>query len=326
MRVSVETEESAIPSPLTPLTTRGAVEELLHFSKTEHARFGTGWSADDTCGLVGVGELALWVARTGSGKSTAYLNIIRNTPEVPTLVVNMEMTARRQIEWLLSMTFDLQVRSRDIEEVLRWGADDPRYGEVVQALDMLGDRYPNLHFVTPTRPTVNDLRYVLDDVEDATGVRPVRIFIDHLNLMGGAEDYSGTVRTASSLHSWALRDGLAVYALQQVARGSNSDGGRNDGHIPLTLSSGAFGGEADADWVFGMYRPDRHPKFKKSRYQFESPEDYYQMLSDLEQVKGITVVQVLKNRPFSDLLEDGLELRFDSHTRRLSEPGNYERN
>ena len=43
---------------------------------------------------------------------------------MPTVVVNMEMTPRRQVDWLLSMTFDLQTPGRDIEEVLRMGEDE----------------------------------------------------------------------------------------------------------------------------------------------------------------------------------------------------------
>lgn len=311
-----------VPGALSPLTTSQAVSDLLRFSETEHTRFGTGWSIDDTCGQVGAGEMALWIARSGSGKSTAYLNIIRNTPDVPTLVVNMEMTPRRQIEWLLSMTYELEARSRDIEDILRFGSDDYRYAELRQALDQLGERYPNLHFVSPSRPTVSDLRYVMDDIEDATGVRPVRAFIDHLNLMGNAEDYSGTIKTAGALHSMAMADECAIYVLQQSPRGDGA-GGRNDGHVPLTIASGVFGGEADADWVFGMYRPDRNPKYKKSKYQFEYPDDYMRMLADLDKVKGITVLQVLKNRTFSDLLEEGIELKYDNHNRRLEELGVY---
>jgi replicative DNA helicase len=311
------------PGHLSPITVQAAGEDLLRYSKEEHSRFGTGWSIDDSCGMVGAGELALWVARSGSGKSTTYLNIIRNTPDVPTVVVNMEMTARRQIEWLLAMTYDLETPSRDIEEVLRMGEEDSRHTEVVQGLDMLGVKYPNLHFVTPVRPTVSDLRSVLEDIEDQTGIRPVRMFVDHLGLMGGAEEgYQGTVRAASGLHSMAMTEDIAVFVLQQTGR-SDGNGGRNDGHLPLTITSGLYGGEADADWVLGMYRPERNPKYKKSRYQFENPNDWYQMLEDRKLVEGITILQVLKNRPMGDLCEDGIELRYSRHSRRLEELGVY---
>lgn len=306
--------------PLSPWTVHDAGSDLLRYAKTDHARFGTGWSVDDICGRVGAGELALWVARSGCGKSTAYLNIIRNTPDVPTLVVNMEMTPRRQVEWLLSMSYDLETPGRDIEEVLRCGDEDDRYPETVAALEGLGHLYPNLHFITPSRPTVSDLNFALDDIEDQTGVRPVRMFIDHLGLMGGTEDFSGTLKASSGLHSMAIREDVAIYALQQTKRGGDG-GARNDGHMPVSMSSGRYGGEEDADWVFGMYRPDKNPKFRKSRYEFDDPNDYFEMLAERQQVAGISVLQVVKNRPYGDTCDDGVELRFDGHTRRLRELG-----
>jgi hypothetical protein len=231
------------------------------------------------------------------------------------------MTARRQIEWLLSMTYDLQAPARSIEEVLR-DPSDPRYQEVAACLTALGDAYPNVCFVTPEQPTVSDLECVLEDIEAQTGIKPVRMFIDHVGLMKGASDYQGMVVTTSQLHSMAMRQGVAVNALQQTARGAG-DQGRNDGHLPLTMASGMYGGEADADWVFGMYRPERAPKFKRSRYQFDDPNDWYQMLDDRKLVEGITVLQVLKDRPFADLNEDGIQLRYEPHNRRLEELATY---
>lgn len=313
--------EGAPGGALSPLGVADAVHDLKSFSQKDHARFGTGWSIDDSCGMVGVGELALVWARSGAGKSTVALNIIRNSPAVPTLVVNMEMTARRQVEWLTSMTYDIATPSRYIEAVLREGEEDNRFSELDQALLNMGELYQHLHFVMPTRPSVSDLQYVVEDIQDATGIRPVRVFIDHLGLMKGCTDYSGYSTTAGALHSWAMNDDLALYVLQQTGRGGDS--GKNDGHIPVSLSSGVYAGEADADWIFGIYRPDKDPKLKKSRWQFDTPYEYQRMLDDYERVKGITVVQVIKNRPFSDVLETGIELTYQPHSRRLVEQDTY---
>ncbi len=301
---------------LAPLDVGGAVQDLRAFSQVDHARFGTGWSIDDSCGMVGVGEMALLWARSSAGKSTLALNIIRNTPEVPTLMVNMEMTARRQVEWLTSMSYDIETPGRYIEDVLREGEEDRRYHELDQALKNMGERYKHLSFLMPSRPSVSDLKYVIDDIEDATGVRPKRVFIDHLGLMRDCTDYSGYSKTAGALHSWAMSDDLALFVLQQTGRGGES--GKNDGHLPVSMSSGLYAGEADADWILGLYRPDKNPKFKKSKYSMD-PDEYYQMLADYERVRGTTVLQVVKNRPFGDVLDDGIELQYQPHTRRLVE-------
>lgn len=284
----------------------------------EHSRFGTGWSVDQACGQVGLGELALVWGRSGCSKSTWILNVIANTPSVPTLVVNMEMQPYQQVQWLASMSLDLEVPGRDIEEVLH-DPDDDRHTRLNQALDRLPSVYSALHFVRPRRPGVDDLTIMLDDVEDSTGVRPVRVFIDHMGLMNVSPDYSGFTRLAGDLHAWALEESVALYVLQQTGRGAGGDGQRNDGHIPVTLSSGVFAGEADADWVYGLYRPDRHPKYKRQRWDYNDTAAYLRVQSELTEVRDVTVFQVLKNRPFSDVLDQGIRLKFDRQTRRLGE-------
>lgn len=306
---------------LSPLNTYDAIQSLVQHATSDHPRFPMGYSLDDTCGAVGAGELAIMLARSSAGKSTWYSNVIRNTPEVPTLVVNMEMTPRRQIEWLTSMTMATSVAAREYEEVLRNGQDDPRFYEVMSALEQMPDFYPHLHFVTPSRPTTTDLSILLDDIADSTGVRPVRVFIDHLKLMGGVEEvnYSSFTKTTADIHTFALKEDVAVYLLQQVGRAGDGNGGRNDGHLPVTISSGTFGGEDDADWIFGLSRPDKNPKFRKLEYQFANRLEYLDMRAEYEQVRGQVILQCVKNRPFGDLCEEGVVLWYDTHTRRYTE-------
>lgn len=303
------------PGGFTPLTTEEAVSSLL--KADTRPRFGMGWSVDDKVGNVGTGEMALMWARSGGGKSTWLLNVIANTPQVPTLVVNMEMTARRQTEWLAAMTFRLPVEGKEIEELLAWGEDDPRYAELVGSLEQMPDVYPHLHFAQPTRPSIEDLFFFVDEIDASTGTRPQRIFIDHLGLMQGASDYNSYSALAGDLHSFAMDEEVALYVIQQTGRSGGSE--RNMGHIPVTLNSGVYAGEADADFVYGMYRPDRNPKFQKSRWDFDNEYEYMQMRADYEEVRGIVVFQVIKNRPFGDLLEEGMTLHYDNHTRRYKE-------
>jgi hypothetical protein len=271
-------------------------------------------------GRMGTGELALMWARSSAGKSTWTQNLIRNTPDVTTLVGDMEMTPRRQVEWLAAMTFDLPVAARDIEEILRW-PDDPRYPKVVESLATVGERYPKLSFVRPERPTVTDLEIAVEDIQDFTGEKMQRIFIDHMSLMADCLDYTGHVKTAGALHSFAMNHDILVIALQQVGRGGGPNGERNDGHLPLTLSSGVFAGENDADWVFGLYRPDRDPKLHRPEHSYKDPLDMYADRDRLARIRGEVVMQVIKNRTFSDLCEDGVKFKYDPYTRRYQELG-----
>lgn len=309
-----------MPGAFSPYDAAGAVAQLHDFIDNPHSRFGMGWEVDVACGQQGIGELALTVARSGVGKSTFFLNVIRNTPEVPTLVVNMEMAPRTQIQWLTAMTYDLATPGRDFEEVLRDPSDD-RNPELRTALEKMVERYPDLHFVFPSRPTVEDIRVCIEDVADSTGVMPQRVFIDHLGLMGGAEkEFQGYIQLTSGLKALSHELNIAVNVLQQTGR-RGGDGGVNDGHLPISMSSGRYGGEEDADWVFGLYRPEKNPKYLKHENEFDSYEKYLKMRQELTKVRGITVLQVVKNRIFSETLQNGLELQYDSHTRRYIELG-----
>lgn len=306
---------------LSAVTADAAVEDLFRFTESDVARFPTGYSLDDTCGCIGPGELGLLWARSGSGKSTWLLNILASSPKVPTVIFNMEMTARRQIEWLMAMTFDLSTPARRIDEVLARGdTTDDAYTEVVSSLRAMKTRYPTLNFVNPSKsPSVPDFAKLVDQVEDDTGVRPQRVFIDHLTLMANARDYEGVTRTAGALHSWAMSDELAVIAIQQTGRSGGADGGRNDGHLPVTLSSGVYGGEHDADWIWGMYRPERDPKFHKlTGYQLDGPKREALAIEQAS-VRGITKFQLIKNRPYGETREEGITLRYNPHNRLLIE-------
>lgn len=297
-----------------------AAEDLLRFAEDGRPHFGFGYSLDEDCGMIGPGELGLLRARSSVGKSTVVLNIISNTPKVPTVVFNMEMTPRRQAQWLACMTYDFTIPARYVDDALHSGSPSER-DELIAGLRAMENYYPSLTFVMPDGPTVEDLAMTVDDIEDETGVRPQRVFIDHLKLMKYGKDYDGVNATTSKLHKWALADELAVICLQQVQRSGGGDFGRNDGHIPLGLSDGTFGGEDDADWIWGIYRPDKDPLFKKPPYYFKDERKYEEMLRRHSQVKGQTKLQVIKNRPYGSVNEEGITLYYDAHTMRLKEYG-----
>jgi hypothetical protein len=125
---------------------------------------------------------------------------------------------------------------------------------------------------------------------------------------------------SAALHQWAMTENIALICIQQTGRGG-FDGGRNDGHLPVTLSSGIFAGEHDPDWIWGLYRPEKDPRFKKQRWDFKKEEDYEQMQLDLIKVQGQAFLQLIKNRPYGELKEMGIALYYDSHSRRLIQYG-----
>jgi replicative DNA helicase len=168
-----------------------------------------------------------------------------------------------------------------------------------------------------------ELQRYVDGLEASTGILPKRLFIDHLGLMPGAQDTEGLKAITSGLKGWAKRDELAVTCLQQASR-AGSEASRNDGHMPLTLSSGMYGGEADADWIFGLYRPEKAPEFRKQSHEFKKHDDYLRMTMERDKVRNLTRLQVVKNRITGHTKDRGVDLNYDPHSRRLTEYGGSE--
>jgi hypothetical protein len=303
---------------MAPVSPGDAVSDLWRFIEEPGTRFGTGWSIDETCGQVGTGELALVIARSGSGKSTWFLNIIANTPKVPTLVMNMEMQPRIQALWLTAMTFPMTAWAREMEDIMRAGPEDARWHEVHNALAEFPEVYPNLHFVMPNRPNVADIPIILDDIADATGVRPKRVFIDHMKFLAGSErGFDGYTQISSKTKEVAMESDCAIYLLQQTKRGEGQ-GEPNDGHLPVKFGSGMYGGEEDADWMFGLFRPERDPRFRKTPEQV-GYEKWAELGIQRAAVKDQLRCQVIKNRVFSELQEDGIVLHYNPQSRKLTE-------
>lgn len=300
-------------------TPEAAFTRLSEVIRSEGRRFGTGYQdIDSKCGQMGPGELALIWARAGAGKSTLACNILARTPQIPTLVVSIEMPVHRLAAWLLTMSYDLSFPANRLDDAIRGGHGTPERDEYERAAAAAAARYERFELWHPKTPQVPDIIVRADLMAERTGRYPQRVVIDHLTRIDGAWDYVGILRTCAALQEWATDRGVLVVALQQTGR--TGDGlNRNDGGIPVTLSSGLYGGEHEADWVFGLYRPERHPKYRKPRDEFRTHQEWAQVQAELSELKNISVLQVVKNRPYGTLCEDGVRLRFDPWTRRLEE-------
>jgi len=290
---------------------RDAAKGLREQAAQHRAKFPTGFSLDTRCGVVKAGELALLWARTGAGKTTMLLNVLANTPEIPTVLFNLEMSDAQVLAWLATMTCpNLRVGARDIEEVL----EDPThqsYDELQAAIDLTVDTYPHLTLAQPMRPTLGELAGLVE----ATPGNPKRVFIDHLGLLQDANSYENTMQATAALKRWALAKDMALFVVQQTGR-SGDDKAKNEGHLPVTLSSGLFAGEHDADWVYGIFRPDRDPALHKELDDVDKDE---RRLTKLASVRGLVHLQVVKNRQNGILMQDGIVVRYDPSTRRYTE-------
>src|SRR6478735_3214815 len=112
-----------------------AITEYIEASRNPETGIATGYTLDRECGTMHQGELALLWARTGAGKSTLLLNMLANTPDVPTVFFNMEMRARTMAEWFASMAFNLPVPYRSVADVIEAGAEHPAYERLMASLE-----------------------------------------------------------------------------------------------------------------------------------------------------------------------------------------------
>ncbi len=297
-----------------------AADDYLEMCRKPFGGIGTGYSIDEDVGPMSPGEMALLWARSSAGKSTLLLNILANTSTIPTVFMSMEMASVRLYEWLTCMAFRLDVPYKNLQGLINYGEEDPNYAKVLHQLEEARiENAPQVWFVEPRGPTVDDFARVVDDITVKTGIRPVRVMVDHLSLMQGARDYEGVSTTSAQIHQWAQDDELAVVVAQQTGRGGNEQGQRNDGHLPVTLSSGLYAGEHDADWIWGVHRPERNPKFRKPAGDYKRADEYHSVQAERDRLKGLTVFSVIKNRPYGVLCEEGISLWYDNHTRQLKE-------
>lgn len=288
----------------------GAMAALVADADRDAAYFPTGFATLDRHGMVSAGELALIWARSSCGKTTLALNIVARSPHVPTMIVSQEMPAARIAGWLLCMVNTFPFEARQLDDVLK-GNNGPSWQRL--AMDAVADfprRFPHFNIKRSAKPPdVGTLMRLCDDIAIDTEVAPQRVIIDHLGLLANARDYEGMSTTTAALKSWAMRDELSVWAIQQTGRSGDAKS-RNDGHLPVTLSSGVYAGEHDADMIYGMYRPDKDPKFRENEHG-----------GAWEAVKGKTWLSIVKNRATGITDLTGKPLAYDIKSRRFQEPG-----
>ena len=288
---------------------RDLIVQWFQESRTPPRTIGTGWPIDRICGTMEPQQLALLWARTSAGKTTILCNWVWNTP-VPTVFVTLEMPPQVITEWLLTISGKLTVPARELREVLA-DRDDPRYQQTVAELREVRREFPPIWIVPARAPTVADLHDIVDRIEMEIDQHIDRVMIDHLGLMAHGRDYTGVATTASELRQFAEDTDRLVIAAQQTGRTAynGTTYGRNDGHLPVSLSSGLFAGEHDADWIYGAWRPERNPDL--------GPESR-------AAVKGITRFSVVKNRRHGTIHLEGISLRYNPRTRQLTPTGEPE--
>lgn len=271
------------------------VEEARLWASSEKPRIPLGFPFFDvrTGGGGTYGELMLFIARTGVGKTFWLANVIANNPDIPTVFFSLEMAARAIVVRLAAVVND--VPDAAIKAALARDGVSP-------SLDRLPGQLPNLTIVDEASLSLRKMGETLEEVEYETGNRPRLVCIDYLELIKGAPglEKAGQVSDlARDLKTWCRQHDVLLIVLHQVPRGE-----KNNGHVPLSLFSGRYGGEDAADYVMAAYRPHLNPEL--------DPDD------DLDRLKNQFWMQFLKTRGGHETHEAGVMHRINPETGRIS--------
>jgi hypothetical protein len=283
-----------------------AARRMVERSTYGVERFPTGYDAFDLeYGAIGRGELGILSARASVGKSTFILNCLARTPQVSTVVFSLEMEPELQSLYLACMSHELMCPFKSAGDTFA-GEDNAWRKELVAAMESISELYPRLSFCWPGVLSIAEMRDYCRLALNHWGEVPKRVYVDHLGLMPGGEAREDYVHNLRALKEWAVHDSIAVIVVQQQNRSGQGDSGANHGHLPPGLASGMLGGEEVADFGWGLYQPGMNPALK-----------------DVEaaSMHNVTRLNVWKNRVFSQKSREGVDLRFDHHSHRLTPPG-----
>ena len=262
------------------------------------------------------GDFVVFGGKSRTRKTTTVLNLIKNflEQEVPVGLVGLDETKPRYVLKLMSaMTGDTV---KDIQEA--WDAPD---GE------MLRERYAylasRLSLSDGFEPTKADLEAWLNQAEVATGHRPQVVVLDYLALLAKGKydgnENSRIPKLTRELQIFCSEQEVVTIALHQVGRFDEGSSGRYHGHTPMSLESLKHGGEEYADIVLGSYRPALDPlghmsfddamAYLPDSWKDETREKRWsEATARVKKYRNSTFIQLLKNRPGVDTLEEGTEL------------------
>jgi len=262
------------------------------------------------------GTFALLGGRTGTRKSTIIANMMVSMAEanIPVALVGLD---EQPWQYAVSLMSVVSGRSRDwVEEV--WF--EPAGMELRAAWKR--DYRNRLWLFTGVRPTIDHIQSLVEMAATGDGEPPAIVFIDYLAKMARGQEYGWNdnqriPRMAEELAIWSTDKGVSVVALHQLNRTDEygNVNNKNAGHVPVTLTQLAYGGEAEADIVFGSYRPAMDPignmsmdAAKTALGKDFNEDEWYERVAMVRKYRDSTFLQLLKNRPGTHREERGVEL------------------
>lgn len=205
------------------------------------------------------GEMVLFIARTGVGKTWWGLNVVAANPDTPAIFFSLEMHARYLLKRLSGI--HTNTPTGRIEAALMTEGTSA-------VVDKTVADFPWLQFSDRPGQSIGDMLQATDDYESAMGLRPKLIVVDFLELVqayGAATETEGVKKLAKGMKDLAREADAVVVVLHQIKRGeAKKERGQekayyDEGYRLLTPSDAMHGGEVSADYMVGAFRPAKDP-------------------------------------------------------------------
>ena len=194
-------------------------DELSQWALSDIPRVPTGYEIFDsrTSGGIAPGEVMIFLARTGVGKTWFAVNVLANNPTIPAVFFSLEMHGRYVLQRLSSVAQNVSTDQIEATLMRRGKAD---------AVKRTVKEYPLLLLEDEPGLGLNDMLEELDLYGEVHGQKPKLVIIDYIELIKsfGQSQQENVDRITWKLKDFARRADVAVIALHQVKRGESRQG------------------------------------------------------------------------------------------------------
>lgn len=250
---------------------RAGLIDYQAWSTDPTPRIGVGLPFFDgpTHGGLAKAECAMILAYSSVGKTSLALNVIVNNPLIPTVFFSIEMSWRLVVARLAAI--ETGTPTWELERALQEGRYPPE-------LIATSNRYPVLLGNDQSEISVKEMKAVVEEAGRKLG-KPIRlVVIDYLELIGGGGMLGKSEQVDKltvKIRALAKDCDCSVLVLHQVGKGDGSDG-----HKPLSIDSGKYGGHQPFDAVIGAYAPRLNRELTESAQKDVEDEIYLQLLKN----------------------------------------------
>lgn len=226
------------------------VHDHIAWAQSDNPRVRLGYPMfDSRTNGVAVGEMLMFLARSGTGKTAWACNVAVANRFTPQVFFSLEMDAGKVAQRMAAIYTDVPTAS--IEQDITVHGDSG-------ALEAFTRDFQKLAIIDRPGLSLKQMGDALGEITEAWGgLRPRLVIVDYLELIKAgiaADAGEGVDKVSRKAKDLAREWQVALVLLHQLKKGD----GRNDWG-PITRSDARYGGDTAADYTLGAYRPGMDP-------------------------------------------------------------------